>query len=388
MVVKEQGMMTEKLYLDWVYLWRLVGQSSVGMHKLLRFFGEPTLALGASVVDWQQAGITEKGLAIYKDWQQGQDQEIQRDLAKALKSIEQYQQQVITLNDPRYPLLLKEIADAPPLLFCRGDVSQLSWPQVAMVGSRRPSQNGLKLAEQFASDLSQRGIAITSGLALGIDGAAHYSTVKAKGITLAVLGTGLSEVYPKQNITLAEQIVANDGLLISEFLPHTPPINYHFPRRNRIISGLSLGVLVVEAALESGSLITARLAVEQNREVWAIPSSVFNPQAKGCHALIRQGATLVEEPNHILEDIASRLGQAKSGHYGGVAPIVMSESSDVSVEAQKVLAVLGWQVQHFDALIEQGSWDAASLAGWLMELELAGRIATVAGGYEQLKSGN
>ena len=156
-----------------------------------------------------------------------------------------------------------------------------------MVGSRRPSQNGLKLAEQFATELSQRGIAITSGLALGIDGAAHYATVKAKGITLAVLGTGLSEVYPKQHQTLAEQIVANDGVLISEFLPHTPPINYHFPRRNRIISGLSLGVLVVEAALPSGTLITAQLAADQNREVWAIPGSIFNPQVKGCHALIR-----------------------------------------------------------------------------------------------------
>ncbi len=379
--------MTQPLYLDWLIVWRLVGQSSANMHKLLRYFGQPTIALAATASEWQQAGIADKGLAIYRDWQNGHDQEVQRDLAKALKGIEQHQQQVLTLHDPRYPLLLKEIPDAPPLLFCRGEVSQLSWPQVAMVGSRRPTQNGLKLAEIFASELSQHGIAITSGLALGIDGAAHYATVKAKGITLAVLGTGLSEIYPKQNQTLAEQIIANDGVLISEFLPHTPPINYHFPRRNRIISGLSLGVLVVEAALGSGSLITAQLAADQNREVWAIPSSVFNPQAKGCHALIRQGATLVEESSHILEDIASRLGQAKSGRFGGVAPIIINENSEVSVEAQQVLQVLGWQVQHFDALIEQGTWDAASLAGWLMELELAGRVATVSGGYEQLKGG-
>jgi DNA processing protein len=184
---------------------------------------------------------------------------------------------------------------------------------------------------------------------------------------------------------LAEQIVAQDGLLVSEFLPHTPPINYHFPRRNRIISGLSLGVLVVEAALESGSLITAQLAADQNREVWAIPSSVFNLQAKGCHALIRQGAKLVEEPAHILEDIAPIIGRAQSGHYGGVAPIVIANIDDVSVEAQQVLAVLGWQIQHFDALMEQGTWDAPSLANLLMELELAGKIATVSGGYEQLR---
>ncbi len=378
--------MTEQLFLDWLLLWRLVGQSSSAMHKLLRYFNEPTRAITASMVDWQQAGIAEKSLVLIRDWQQGRDQELQRDVAKALKSIEQSQQHVITLHDARYPPLLKEIPDAPPLLFCRGEVSQLSWPQVAMVGSRRPTQNGIKLAEQFATELSQRGIAITSGLALGIDGAAHYATVKAKGITLAVLGTGLCEIYPKQHQTLAEQIVDHDGLLISEFLPHTPPINYHFPRRNRIISGLSLGVLVVEAALESGSLITARLAAEQNRDVWAIPSSVFNPQAKGCHALIRQGATLVEEPNHILEDIASRLGQAQSG-MGGMRSLATIELLPVSSEAEQVLAVLGWQIQHFDALMEQGTWDAAGLAGLLMELELAGRVATVTGGYEQLKSG-
>lgn len=377
--------MTQALYLDWLIVWRLVGQSAANMHKLLRYFGQPTVALAATAAEWQQAGIAEKGLAIYRAWQNGDDHDIQRDVAKALKGIEQHQQQVITLYDARYPLLLKEIPDAPPLLFCRGEVSQLSWPQVAMVGSRRPTQNGLKLAELFATELSQHGIAITSGLALGIDGAAHYATVKAKGITLAVLGTGLCEIYPKQNQTLAEQIIANDGLLISEFLPHTPPINYHFPRRNRIISGLSLGVLVVEAALESGSLITAQLAADQNREVWAIPSSVFNPQAKGCHALIRQGAKLVEEAAHILEDIAPIIGRAHSGQYGGVAPMVFNAAMVVSAEAEQVLQVLGWQVQHFDALIEQGAWDAASLAGLLMELELAGRIATVSGGYEQLK---
>ena len=377
--------MTQALYLDWLIVWRLVGQSSANMHKLLRYFGEPTVALAATAAEWQQAGIAEKSLAIYRAWQNGDDQAIQRDVAKALKGIEQHQQQVITLYDARYPLLLKEIPDAPPLLFCRGEVSQLSWPQVAMVGSRRPTQNGLKLAELFATELSQHGIAITSGLALGIDGAAHYATVKAKGITLAVLGTGLCEIYPKQNQTLAEQIIANDGLLISEFLPHTPPINYHFPRRNRIISGLSLGVLVVEAALESGSLITAQLAADQNREVWAIPSSVFNPQAKGCHALIRQGAKLVEEAAHILEDIAPIIGRAHSGQYGGVAPMIFNSAMAVSPEAEQVLQVLGWQVQHFDALIELGAWDAASLAGLLMELELAGRIATVSGGYEQLK---
>ena len=378
--------MSQTLYLDWLLLWRLVEQSSSAFYKLLRAFSSPKMVLMASSVQWQQAGVSAKVVANYSQWQQGHDTSIAQEISKTLKTLEQLHIAVITLDDTRYPPLLKEIPDAPPLLFCRGEISHLTWPQIAIVGTRKATQGGFKLAELFASELSQQGLAITSGLALGIDGAAHQATLHAKGITIAVLGTGLAHLYPRQHSRLAEQIVAQDGLLVSEFLPLTPPINYHFPRRNRIISGLSLGVLVVEAALESGSLITAQLAADQNREVWAIPSSVFNLQAKGCHALIRQGAKLVEEPAHILEDIAPIIGRAQSGHYGGVAPIVLANNTDdVSVEAQQVLDVLGWQVQHFDALMEQGTWDASSLASLLMELELAGKIATVSGGYEQLR---
>jgi DNA processing protein len=317
--------MSQTLYLDWLLLWRLVEQSSSAFYKLLRAFSAPNMALMASSVQWQQAGVSAKVAASYSQWQQGLNSSIDQEIGKTLKTLEQLQITVLTLDDSRYPPLLKEIPDAPPLLFCRGEVSHLTWPQVAIVGTRKATQGGFKLAELFASELSQQGLAITSGLALGIDGAAHQATLQAKGITIAVLGTGLAHLYPRQHSRLAEQIVAQDGLLVSEFLPHTPPINYHFPRRNRIISGLSLGVLVVEAALESGSLITAQLAADQNREVWAIPSSVFNLQAKGCHALIRQGAKLVEEPAHILEDIAPIIGRAQSGHYGGVAPIVLSQ---------------------------------------------------------------
>jgi DNA processing protein len=330
--------MSQTLYLDWLLLWRLVEQSSSAFYKLLRAFSAPNMALMASSVQWQQAGVSAKVAASYSQWQQGLNSSIDQEIGKTLKTLEQLQITVLTLDDSRYPPLLKEIPDAPPLLFCRGEVSHLTWPQVAIVGTRKATQGGFKLAELFASELSQQGLAITSGLALGIDGAAHQAALNSKGITIAVLGTGLAQLYPRQHSRLAEQIVAQDGLLVSEFLPHTPPINYHFPRRNRIISGLSLGVLVVEAALESGSLITAQLAADQNREVWAIPSSVFNLQAKGCHALIRQGAKLVEEPAHILEDIAPIIGRAQSGHYGGVAPIVIANIDDVSVEAQQVLA--------------------------------------------------
>ena len=354
------------------------------MHKVLTHFGRPASALAASAQDWQQTGLSEKNLQLWRDWRQGRDQDVERDIALALRLIEQQRQHVITLHDSRYPPLLKQIADPPPILFCRGEVSQLTWPQVAIVGTRKPTQAGLKLAAEFAAGLAQQGLAITSGLALGIDGVAHQAAIDAKGITLAVLGTGLAQIYPRQHSRLAEQIVDSDGLLISEFLPNTPPINYHFPRRNRIISGLSLGVLVVEAALDSGSLITAQLALDQNREVWAIPGSVFNPQARGCHALIRQGAKLVEEPAHVLEEVSPLIGHAYHGGYSGAAPV--EDNAPLTPAAEQVLQALGWQVQAFDALIGQGEWDAATLAGLLMELELAGRIATVAGGYEQLKA--
>lgn len=375
--------MPHGLFLDWLIVWRLVEQSTSSFYKLYRHFSSPSLALLAQAQQWQQAGLSEKNTLNLTAWQQN-DPKLQQEIQYCLAFIQQRHIRVITIENTDYPPLLKEIPDAPPLLFCWGDTSLLTWPQIAIVGTRKPTQAGQKLTETFATQLSQQGLVITSGLALGIDGMAHQSVINCKGATIAVLGTGLANIYPRQHQRLAQDIIAQQGLIISEFLPNTPPINYHFPRRNRIISGLSLGVLVVEAALESGSLITAKLAAEQNREVWAIPSSVFNVQARGCHALIKDGAALVETPEDILQDVAHCFAKSKVGQFGGVAPMVVTETLDISPEAQQVLAVLGWQVQHFDALIEQGSWDAAILANLLMELELAGKIATVAGGYEQL----
>lgn len=375
--------MSQFLFVDWLTVWRLVEQSTSSFYKLYRQFTSPKLALLSTAQHWQQAGLSEKIAANLAAWQQ-HDAKLYADIQHSLDFIQQQQISVLTIDDAQYPPLLKEIPDAPPLLFCWGDCSLLTWPQIAIVGTRKPTQAGQKLAELFAAQLSQQGLAITSGLALGIDGIAHQAVVNNKAATIAVLGTGLANIYPRQHQRLAQQIVANQGLIVSEFLPNTPPINYHFPRRNRIISGLSLGVLVVEAALDSGSLITAKLAAEQNREVWAIPSSVFNVQAKGCHALIKEGAALVETPEDILQDVAHSFAKTKVGQFGGVAPVKIDESIDISAEAKQVLTVLGWQIQHFDALAEQGQWDAATLANLLMELELAGKIATVAGGYEQL----
>lgn len=375
--------MSQSLFVDWLIVWRLVEQSTSSFYKLYRQFASPKLALLSTAQHWQQAGLSEKIAVNLAAWQQN-DAKLYADIQQSLDFIKQHKVTVLCLESMDYPPLLKEIPDAPPLLFCWGDSSLLTWPQIAIVGTRKPTQAGQKLAEQFATELSQQGLAITSGLALGIDGIAHQAVLNHRGATIAVLGTGLANIYPRQHQRLAQQIVANQGLIVSEFLPNTPPINYHFPRRNRIISGLSLGVLVVEAALDSGSLITAKLAAEQNREVWAIPSSVFNVQAKGCHALIKEGAALVETPEDILQDVAHSFAKTKAGQFGGVAPVKIDESIDISAEAKQVLAILGWQIQHFDALVEQGQWDAATLANLLMELELAGKIATVAGGYEQL----
>ena len=201
---------------------------------------------------------------------------------------------VICWDDPAYPALLAELPDAPPLLFVAGDPTLLERPQLAVVGSRRASRNGLDNARAFSRSLAGAGFVITSGLALGIDGAAHQGALDANGKTVAVLGTGIERLYPQRHLSLAKQIVEHGGALVSELPLDCPPQASNFPRRNRIISGLSLGVLVVEASPSSGSLITARLAAEQGREVYAIPGSIHHPGARGCHQLIRQGAALVE----------------------------------------------------------------------------------------------
>jgi DNA processing protein len=365
---------------DWLLLWRVLEQSHTAFLKLWRELGPPAEILRADAARWREAGLTERRLKALAQFRGGQDLAVRLEVEQALGLIERQRISVLSLDDPVYPVLLKEIPDPPPLLFCQGEIAHLCWPQVAMVGSRRPSQSGVAAAREFAGELARQGIGITSGLAVGIDAAAHQAALQADGITLAVLGSGLCELYPKAHAALAEAIVERDGVLVSEFLPQTAPLQYYFPRRNRVISGLGLGVLVVEAAVQSGTLITARQALEQNREVWAIPGSIHNPQVKGCHALIREGARLVDEPVQLLEDIAPRLALAARRAPPAAAVAVPPEDE----RQRRLLALLGWRVQSFDALVEESGYDAATLAGLLTELELAGCIATVAGGYEQL----
>lgn len=210
---------------------------------------------------------------------------------------------LLAREDTKYPTLLQEITDPPPLLYVCGNIDILQHPQIAIVGSRRPTPSGLEIAQELSMALSGRNCIITSGLARGIDAAAHRGALKANKPTIAIMGTGPDVIYPRQHCQLAHDIVQNGGALVTEFPVGMQPIAHHFPRRNRIISGLSLGTLVVEATIQSGSLITARLANEQGKEVFAIPGSIYNPQSRGCHALIQQGAKLVETVGDILEEL-------------------------------------------------------------------------------------
>lgn len=309
--------------------------------------------------------LSEKSLAFIKnpDWPR-----IEQDLTW----LDHPHHHLLTLHDADYPALLKQIADPPPLLFVYGDTELLSAPQIAIVGSRNPSHLGRETAEAFAYDLSQQGFTITSGLALGIDAASHRGALRATGRTIAVAGTGPDRIYPASHKLLATQIVAH-GAVISEFPPGTTALANHFPRRNRIISGLSLGLLVVEAAQQSGSLITARLALEQNREVFAIPGSIHDPLARGCNALIREGAKLVESTQDILEEL----------HQYNQQPNKEADDQCESVldlEQQKLLNLIPYSPISVDALVKQTGLSVEIISSMLLILELQGHIISAAGG--------
>ncbi len=298
-----------------------------------------------------------------------------RDLAWLLES----GNRLLPITAEDYPPLLRELPDPPLMLFLRGDPALLGLPQIAVVGSRNASRGGLENAHQFARHLAENGLVVTSGLAAGIDSAAHEGALAAgSGTTIAVLGTGLDRVYPARNRELAHRI-ASEGLLVSEYPPETAPLPGNFPRRNRIIAGLSLGTLVVEATLGSGSLITARLASEIGREVFAIPGSIHNPQARGCHALIREGAKLVETGTHIVEELASQLGRMLPDQTGE-PEAEEAAGSDLDPDYREVLELMGWEPVSTDWLVAQSRFSAAEISSMLLLLELQGHVSSEAGG--------
>lgn len=358
--------MDEEALRGWLALIRVPGLGPGRARRLLERLGEPAAVFGAGDSAWRGAGLSEalcQGLA-QPDWA-GVDLDLAWLAASAPPAVRSF----ITFRDPRYPPQLAEIAQAPLALYTIGDADLLRLPQIAMVGARSASAQGMENAQAFAAELARRGLTITSGLALGIDAAAHRGALLADGLTIAVCGNGLDRVYPARNRELAHTIAAR-GLLLSEFPVGVPPLPEHFPRRNRIISGLALGVLVVEAARESGSLITARLAGEQGREVFAIPGSIHNPLARGCHALIREGAKLVETVDDILAELAPQLPAARAA-LGGTNPA----ASISDPEQLQVLQALGFETVSLDHLVGRLGLPVERISAALLTLELEGLVS-------------
>ncbi|HEY8553031.1 MAG TPA: DNA-processing protein DprA [Burkholderiales bacterium] len=297
--------------------------------------------------------------------------------ARDLAWLEEPAHHLVTWLDPDYPPLLREIADPPLVLYVEGRRDVLARPQLAIVGSRNPTPLGRYDAAAFARALCDAGLAITSGLALGIDAAAHRAALEAGGTTIAVAGTGLDCVYPPGNRELARAI-AERGALVSEFPIGTPPRPAHFPIRNRLISGLSLGVLVVEAAEQSGSLITARLAAEQGREVFALPGSIHSPLARGCHRLIRQGAKLVETAADVLEELGPLAAVSADARLAASAP-----DETLTPDERAVLDNLGYEPMSVDALVERSGLTPDTVSSILLQLELRGVVLVGPGGYQR-----
>ncbi|MFD2191067.1 DNA-processing protein DprA [Pistricoccus aurantiacus] len=292
---------------------------------------------------------------------------------------------------PHWPVLLDEIADPPAVLWAKGDLSALSPPRVAMVGSRRPTRDGLNNAAAFARGLAERGWCVVSGLALGIDGQAQQTALDAGGVSIAVLGCGVDVIYPPRHARLYRRHLQDGGLLLSEHPPSTPARAAFFPRRNRIVTGLSLGVLVVEAAHRSGSLVSARLAMEQNRDVLVLPGSLHNPQAQGCLGLIRQGATLVTRVEELIDELEHwqanpmlSFPQASGGTAS--ATQASSQASSSSVSSDPLLNLLSDVPTPLDALIALTDKDVSACQLRLLELELEGVVAQVSGGWIRLAS--
>ena len=295
-------------------------------------------------------------------------------------------QHIVMFDDERYPSLLKNIASAPLALFVRGSVDALHSPQVAMVGSRNPSPGGRQAALDLACELAARGLTITSGLALGIDAASHQGALNAGGCTIAVGATGPDQVYPRRHQALAEAIVAGGGALVTEFPTGVPPAREHFPRRNRVVSGMAYGTVVVEAALKSGSLITAHYAVEQGREVFAVPGSIYNVNAAGCHALIKQGAKLVERADDIVEELGFCTETAWNS--GGQAAQKSLKDGGLCQEQDRVLNVIGYEPTSVDTVIERTGMTAEQVTSIMMELEIEGRVASMSSGMYVRQAGS
>jgi DNA processing protein len=355
---------------SWLHLTLTPGLGAATIRELLKQLGLPEKILAAPRRELARL-VSPAALAALDS------EPVARSVERSLAWLAQPGCALVTLADAAYPPLLLEIGDPPPLLYCRGRIELLGRPSLAIVGSRNASAQGNANAEQFARAFSTAGLTIISGLAQGIDAAAHRGGLAGEGSTIAVLGTGVDLVYPSAHAALAEEIAAR-GLLVSEYPLGMKALAHHFPRRNRLISGLAQGCLVIEAALASGSLITARAAAEQGREVFAVPGSIHSPLSKGCHALIKSGAKLAESAEDVLSELASfrRSGFASTripAERGAAAP----------AENEPLLACMGFDPVDVDSLCTRAGMPAERVSAELLRLELGGRITALPGGLYQ-----
>lgn len=340
-------------------------------NQLLDYFVEPHSLFQAGTLEWQKLGLSELACQALArpDWQS---------VDQTLQWLEQDGHGVLCQGSAGYPKVLAKITDPPVLLYYKGDAALLQRQQLAIVGSRNPTRNGFETARDLAASAALLGFVVTSGMALGIDTAAHQGALSVDGHTIAVAGTGLDVIYPSKNRNL-ESDIQRYGVVVSEFPLQTKPLGRNFPLRNRIISGLSRGVVVVEAALQSGSLITARQALEQGRDVFAIPGSIHNPTSRGCHWLLRQGAKLVENIGDILEEFDLRL-IAEKYHY----PVKPSQQTLVKLDAdyQRVLDAVNYDPTSIDSIIDRCGLTADVVCSMLLVLELQNFVhITSAGQY-------
>lgn len=338
--------------------------------ELLEYFSSVEEIFRADDTLLRQFGIKPESRQYIRDpdWQ---------GIEKDLQWLSRSGHHVVSCKDAEFPFLLKQIDACPLLLFVDGDIKILNTLQLSMVGSRKPTAAGKRIAYEFAIKLSEKGFIITSGLALGIDFQSHRGALQAKGKTIAVLGNGIDNIYPVRHRKLAEEIKEN-GAVISEFPPSTPPLPQNFPRRNRIISGLSVGTLVVEAAKKSGSLITARLANEQGREVFAVPGSVLNPMSSGCHRLLKEGAKLTETVDDIIEELSSDiLGQLQTTSSGLAE---RNDQCELDHDHKALLDAMGFEAVSIDSLVEQSGLTAEVVSSMLLNIEMAGHIQSQLGG--------
>lgn len=362
----------------WLRLAHAPGVGPATARELLQRFGDAAAVCSAGRRALAASGLARAAVDCLLGTTAGEG--IERDRAWAAAGESRH---LLPLSDPRYPARLRAIGDPPPLLYVEGDPEVLAYPALAIVGTRHPTPAGRETAHAFARHLAASGLIVASGLALGIDAAAHEGALDADGLTVAVAGTGLDRVYPPGHAALARRI-AEQGALVSELPIGTRPSREAFPKRNRILSGLGVGTLVVEAALRSGSLITARLALEQGRELFAIPGSIHNPVARGCHALLRQGAKLVETGDDVLEELAPLLGPLPGPP---APPETGPDTAGLAADPDyaRLLECLDWEPRAIDELSACAGLGSGETASMLLRLELEGSIHALPGGLYQRK---